>query len=157
MMTKSWHDEAWDDYLYWQTQDKKTFKRINQLIKDIDSTPFSGIGKPEPLKHEYQGYWSRRIDEKNRLVYRIENNMIIIAQCRTLYDKLDTGSACHRYMPGKQRIAVQDVAVIPVLTYRKPDGHDKARPRNPLSQGRPRKTKMAPRLSPGPPTGTYQL
>jgi toxin YoeB len=71
MMTKSWHDEAWDDYLHWQIQDKKTFKRINQLIKDIDRTPFDGIGKPEPLKHEYQGYWSRRIDEKNRLIYRV--------------------------------------------------------------------------------------
>ncbi|MDR1211405.1 MAG: Txe/YoeB family addiction module toxin [Spirochaetaceae bacterium] len=86
-MTKSWHDEAWDDYLYWQTQDRKTFKRINQLIKDIDSTPFDDIGRPEPLKHEYQGYWSRRIDEKNRLVYRIENNTIIIAQCKTHYEK----------------------------------------------------------------------
>jgi toxin YoeB len=86
-MTKSWHDESWDDYLYWQTQDKKTFKRINELIKDIDRSPFDGIGKPEPLKHEYQGYWSRRIDEKNRLIYRIENNTIIIAQCRTHYEK----------------------------------------------------------------------
>jgi toxin YoeB len=87
MMIKSWHDEAWDDYLYWQTQDKKTFKRINQIIKNIDSTPFDGIGKPELLKHEYQGYWSRRIDEKNRLIYRIENDTIIIAQCRTHYEK----------------------------------------------------------------------
>jgi toxin YoeB len=87
MMTKSWHDEAWDDYLHWQIQDKKTFKRINQLIKDIDRAPFDGIGKPEPLKHEYQGYWSRRIDEKNRLIYRVENNTIIIAQCRTHYEK----------------------------------------------------------------------
>ncbi|MDR1575109.1 MAG: Txe/YoeB family addiction module toxin [Treponema sp.] len=86
-MIKSWHDEAWDDYLYWQTQDKKTFKRINQIIKNIDSTPFDGIGKPELLKHEYQGYWSRRIDEKNRLIYRIENDTIIIAQCRTHYEK----------------------------------------------------------------------
>jgi toxin YoeB len=87
MMIKSWHDEAWDDYLYWQTQDKKTFKRINQIIKNIDSAPFYGIGKPELLKHEYQGYWSRRIDEKNRLIYRIENDTIIIAQCRTHYEK----------------------------------------------------------------------
>ncbi|GHT55165.1 Txe/YoeB family addiction module toxin [Spirochaetia bacterium] len=86
-MTKGWQDEAWDDYLYWQTQDKKTFRKINQLIKDIDRTPFDGIGKPEPLKNEYQGYWSRRIDEANRLIYRIENNMIIIAQCRTHYEK----------------------------------------------------------------------
>ena len=86
-MTKSWQDEAWVDYLYWQTQDKKTFKRINQLIKDIDRSPFDGIGKPEPLKHEYQGFWSRRIDETNRLIYRIEKNMVIIAQCRTHYEK----------------------------------------------------------------------
>jgi toxin YoeB len=63
------------------------FKRINQLIKDIDRAPFDGIGKSEPLKHEYQGYWSRRIDEKNRLIYRVENDTIIIAQCRTHYEK----------------------------------------------------------------------
>jgi toxin YoeB len=86
-MTKGWQDEAWEDYLYWQIQEKKTFKRINQLIKDIDRTPFDGIGKPEPLKHEYQGYWSRRIDESNRLIYKIENDTIIITQCRTHYGK----------------------------------------------------------------------
>ena len=86
-MTKSWQDEAWSDYLYWQGQDKKTFKRINQLIKDIDRSPFEGIGKPEPLKHDFQGFWSRRIDAANRLVYRIENDMIVIAQCRTHYAK----------------------------------------------------------------------
>jgi toxin YoeB len=86
-MVKAWQDEAWTDYLYWQTQDKKTFKRINQLIKDIDRNPFEGIGKPEPLKYEYQGYWSRHIDEANRLIYRIEKGMIIIVQCRTHYEK----------------------------------------------------------------------
>jgi toxin YoeB len=86
MMIKAWQDEAWNDYQYWQKQDLKTFKKINQLVKDIDRNPFEGIGKPEPLKHEYSGFWSRRIDETNRLVYRIENNMIIIAQCRGHYD-----------------------------------------------------------------------
>jgi len=86
-MNKIWHDEAWEDYLYWQTQDKKTLKRINQLLKDIDRNGYDGIGKPEPLKYDYdnQGYWSRRIDETNRLVYYIEDNKIIILQCRTHY------------------------------------------------------------------------
>lgn len=86
-MNKSWSDEAWDDYLYWQKQDKKTLKKINDIIKDIDRNPYTGIGKPEPLKHELQGFWSRRIDYVNRLVYRIENGQIEIAQCRTHYEK----------------------------------------------------------------------
>jgi toxin YoeB len=85
-MIKAWQDEAWSDYLYWQKQDPKTFKKINQLVKDIDRNPFEGVGKPEPLRHEYSGFWSRRIDETNRLVYHIESNMIIIAQCRGHYD-----------------------------------------------------------------------
>ena len=63
-----WDDDAWDDYLYWQTQDKKTLKRINALVKDIERTPYEGIGKPEPLKGNLSGWWSRRIDEKNRIV-----------------------------------------------------------------------------------------
>ena len=71
-MIKKFSDDAWDDYLYWQTQDKKTLKRINLLIKDTERDPFSGIGKPEPLKHNLSGSWSRRIDEKNRMVYRIK-------------------------------------------------------------------------------------
>ena len=79
-------DSAWKDYLYWQTQDKKTLKRINDAIKDISRNPFAGIGKPEPLKGDKQGYWSRRIDEVNRIVYKIENNQIIIVQCRGHYD-----------------------------------------------------------------------
>ena len=66
-----WHDTAWADYLYWQTQDKKTLKRINLLIKDIERNAFDGIGKPEPLKGELSGFWSRRIDDCHRLVYRI--------------------------------------------------------------------------------------
>lgn len=67
-MKKIWFDEAWEDYLYWQLQDKKTLKRVNQLLKDIEREPFSGIGKPEPLKGELSGFWSRRIDGVNRLV-----------------------------------------------------------------------------------------
>ena len=84
-MNKIWTDEAWEDYVYWQTQDKKTLKRINQLLLDIDRNGYKGIGKPEPLKYEYQGFWSRRIDEVNRLIYRIENNQIEILQCRSHY------------------------------------------------------------------------
>ena len=72
-MNKIWQDDAWNEYLYWQTQDKKTLKRINELIKDIERNGNTGIGKPEALRHELQGFWSRRIDEKNRLVYRIIN------------------------------------------------------------------------------------
>lgn len=71
--------------MYWQTQDKKTLRRINQLLLDIDRNGYEGIGKPEPLKHDYQSFWSRRIDEVNRLVYRIENGQIEIAQCRAHY------------------------------------------------------------------------
>ena len=84
-MNKLWHDEAWEDDLYWQTQDKKTLKRINQLLQDISRNGHNGIGKPEPLKGNQSGWWSRRIDEANRLVYRINNGQIEIAQCRTHY------------------------------------------------------------------------
>lgn len=77
--------EGWEDYLYWQTQDKKTLRRINALIKDIQRNPFEGLGKPEPLKGNYQGWWSRRIDEVNRIVYKIETGQIVVAQCRTHY------------------------------------------------------------------------
>lgn len=76
---------AWDDYTYWQGQDKKTLKKINKLIQDIDRNHNEGIGKPEALKGSLTGWWSRRIDEKNRLVYRIENDEIEIAQCRGHY------------------------------------------------------------------------
>ena len=72
-MNKIWSNEAWEDYLYWQLQDKKTLKRINLLIKDIERNLNEGIGKPEQLKNNLQGFWSRRIDEKNRLIYRIKN------------------------------------------------------------------------------------
>lgn len=84
-MNKIWQDDAWEEYLSWQTQDKKTLNRINQLLKDIDRNGYDGIGKPEPLKHEFQGFWSRRIDDSNRLVYRIENGQIEIAQCGSHY------------------------------------------------------------------------
>ena len=73
-------DELWEDYLYWQTTDKKMLKRINDLLKDIARNPYDGIGKPEPLKHKYQGYWSRRIDEKHRLIYCIREDEILIAK-----------------------------------------------------------------------------
>ena len=84
-MIKIWDEEAWEDYLYWQTQDKKTLKRINQLIKDIDRNKYEGIGKPEPLRGNLSGYWSRRIDECNRLVYKIADNKLIIIQCGSHY------------------------------------------------------------------------
>lgn len=83
-----WHDTAWADYLYWQTQDKKMLKRINQLIKDIERNGNEGIGKPEPLKENLSGFWSRRIDERHRLVYCIdeESGNIQIAQCKGHYN-----------------------------------------------------------------------
>ena len=84
-MNKLWQDEAWEDYIYWQTQDRKTLKRINLLLKDISRNGYDGIGKPEPLKEDHSGWWSRRIDDTNRLVYRIKNGQIEIAQCRTHY------------------------------------------------------------------------
>lgn len=80
-----WEDRAWDDYLYWQTQDKKTLKRINVLIEDIKRTPFVGRGKPEPLKNNLSGYWSRRIDETNRIVYFEKDNIIYVISCRGHY------------------------------------------------------------------------
>ena len=84
-MEKTWTDKAWEDYLYWQSQDKKTLKRINLLLKDIDRNGNVGIGKPEPLKWDLTGWWSREIDDANRLIYRIENNKIEVSQCRTHY------------------------------------------------------------------------
>ena len=84
-MQKAWTDEAWADYLYWQTQDKKTLERVNQLVKDIERNKFSGIGKPEPLKNNLSGWWSRRIDESNRIVYRFKDGNLEISQCRGHY------------------------------------------------------------------------
>jgi toxin YoeB len=85
-MNKIWFDEAWEDYLYWQTQDRKTLKRINVLLKAIEREHFVGIGKPEPLKGEFSGFWSRRIDDTNRLVYRIRDDTLEILSCRGHYD-----------------------------------------------------------------------
>jgi len=80
-----WTDESWRDYVYWQRQDKKTLKRINKLIADVKRSPFEGIGKPEPLKENLSGFWSRRIDESNRLVYVVEESSITIISCRYHY------------------------------------------------------------------------
>ena len=81
-----WEDDAWEDYLYWQTQDKKMLKRVDALIKDIRRSAFEGIGKPEPLKHNLSGWWSRRIDEANRIVYYEKDGIIHIVACRDHYD-----------------------------------------------------------------------
>ena len=81
----AWTDAAWKDYLYWQTQDKKTLKRINKLITDCKRSPFEGIGKPEPLKENLSGFWSRRIDDANRLVYVVDDNYLTIISCRYHY------------------------------------------------------------------------
>lgn len=78
-------EAAWDDYLYWQKTDRKTVQRINELIQVASRTPAAGIGKPEPLRHALQGYWSRRITDEHRLVYRIQDDAILIAQCRYHY------------------------------------------------------------------------
>ncbi|MGV2288789.1 Txe/YoeB family addiction module toxin [Trinickia sp. YCB016] len=77
--------DAWDDYIYWQGQDRKTLKRINQLIREAQRTPFEGIGKPEPLKANLSGFWSRRIDDTNRLVYEADDDQLSIVSCRYRY------------------------------------------------------------------------
>lgn len=79
-------DESWEDYLYWQKNDRKILFKINELLKDISRNPLSGIGKPEPLKHKYKGFWSRRIDLEHRLIYQVSGNDILIAKCRYHYD-----------------------------------------------------------------------
>jgi toxin YoeB len=81
----AWTDEAWKDYIYWQTQDKKTLRRINKLINDIMRQPFEGIGKPEPLRENLSGFWSRRIDDTNRLVYAVDDGYLTIISCRYHY------------------------------------------------------------------------
>ncbi|MPS33054.1 Txe/YoeB family addiction module toxin [Salinivibrio sp. VYel9] len=80
-----WTDDAWRDYVYWQSQDRKTLKRINKLIIDVKRTPFEGIGKPESLKENLTGFWSRRIDDTNRLVYAVDDTSITILSCRYHY------------------------------------------------------------------------
>ena len=84
-MNKIWTDEAWEDYLYWQQQDKKTLKRINTLLKDIDRHGYYCMGKVEPLKYDLSGLYSVRIDHNNRIVFKIENNTLYIAQCGSHY------------------------------------------------------------------------
>ena len=83
--TLTWTIAAWDDYTYWQGQDKKTLKRINSLIKDALRQPFDGIGKPEPLKENLSGFWSRRIDDTHRLVYCVEGESLVVIACRYHY------------------------------------------------------------------------
>lgn len=78
-------EQAWEDYLYWQSRDKKVLKKINTLIKEIKRDPFMGIGEPEPLKYNWSGYWSRRITLEHRLVYKVIENSILVAQCRYHY------------------------------------------------------------------------
>lgn len=85
-MIKIFADNAWEDYIYWQTEDKKTLKKINNLIKDIECNGNEGIGKPEPLKGDLSGYWSRRINDKDRLIYKLSNDKIYILGCRTHYE-----------------------------------------------------------------------
>ena len=84
-MTLSWADNAWEDYLFWQATDNKILTRINTLIKEIKRDPFKGTGKPEPLKHNWTGYWSRRINREHRLVYKVTKEALYIAQCRYHY------------------------------------------------------------------------
>lgn len=81
----AWTDEAWQDYLYWQGQDRKTLKRINMLIQNAQRTPFEGIGKPEPLKESLSGFWSRRIDDTHRLVYAVDEAYLTVLSCRYHY------------------------------------------------------------------------
>ena len=78
-------DHAWEDYLFWQAKDKAILKRVNLLLRDIQRSPFEGIGKPERLKHQLAGFWSRRIDDEHRLVYAIQDDCIVVAQCRYHY------------------------------------------------------------------------
>lgn len=86
-MRKVWFDEAWDDYVSWQREDKKTLKRINALVKDIErGNGFDGIGKPETLRGNLSGFWSRRIDDANRLVYRVKDGVLEIVSCKGHYD-----------------------------------------------------------------------
>ena len=84
-MILSFADDAWDDYLYWQKNDKKILNKINRLIKEIDREPFEGIGDPEPLKYNWSGYWSRRITIEHRLVYKVTDGHLLVAQCRYHY------------------------------------------------------------------------
>jgi len=85
-MEKIWSDDAWNSYLYWQQQDKKSVKKVNDLVKECERTPISGTGKPEPLRHLPGRYWSRRINEKDRFVYKVEDGKLYIASCKGHYE-----------------------------------------------------------------------
>ena len=82
-----WYDDAWDAYISWQARDKKTLARINRILEDIERNRYTGIAKPEPLKHEFSGWWSRRIDKKNRIVYRFVGDTLEILQCGSHYQQ----------------------------------------------------------------------
>ena len=84
-MNSIFSDDAWDDYLYWQNNDRKIVERINKLIQEVKREPFSGLGKPEPLKHALSGFWSRRITDEHRMVYRVEADALLLAQLRYRY------------------------------------------------------------------------
>ena len=86
-MKLTFQEEGWEDYLHWQSMDRKQLKKINTLIRECLRTPFAGTGKPEPLKGEFSGWWSRRIDQEHRLVYRATEDALLIAQCRYHYDR----------------------------------------------------------------------
>lgn len=86
-MKVTFHDEGWNDYLYWQAHDRKLLAKINTLIKECSRTPLTGTGKPEPLRGEFSGWWSRRINEEHRLIYRKTEEGLLIAQCRYHYDR----------------------------------------------------------------------
>ncbi|MGX6448776.1 Txe/YoeB family addiction module toxin [Patulibacter sp. S7RM1-6] len=81
------HENAWDDYLWWQQHDRRTLKRINALLRDIERNGHQGFGKPEPLRHELRGFWSRRIDDEHRLVYAVEDDAVLVAACRYHYGR----------------------------------------------------------------------
>ena len=85
MINLTFLPDAWEDYIYWQQQDKKTLKRINALIKDMMRDAYNGIGKPEPLRGDLTGWWSRRIDDGNRIVYQLDGNLLVIAECKSHY------------------------------------------------------------------------
>ena len=87
-MRLSWYSDAWEDYLYWQSQDKKTLKKINELLKDISRNSYAGIGKPEPLKENLSGWWSRRINDVDRLVYQVDGDVCLILQCKGHYQEI---------------------------------------------------------------------
>ena len=87
-MEKVWSDRAWDDYLWWQRSDRALLRRLNELIEACERDPFRGVGKPEPLRHNRHGYWSRRIDAEHRLVYKVQDGQLRIASCRNHYDPL---------------------------------------------------------------------